>query len=268
MPFPVISKQDILQSLKTVGVVAGDQIYVASFTPILGITEKLLPETISALQEAVSPSGTLIMPAFNWDYCKTGFFHHAETPSQVGILTEAFRKSSGVARTVTPPWNTFCAWGNQANSIKQIQAHTAFGADSVTQYLVDHNVKFLLLGCNYNDGCILVHWLEEKLRVPYRNLKKFIGKVQLQDSLIDDESTMYARDFIINPVLDSSPFTNVFDTTSAVKKSKLGLGTVRCFSSLDYIRFMTPYLEKDLICLLTPESRARYENGKLQKEEK
>lgn len=267
MPFPVISKQDILQSLKSVGVVAGDQIYVASFTPILGITEKLLPETISALQEAIGPSGTLIMPAFNWDYCKTGFFHHTETPSQVGILTEAFRKSAGVERTVTPPWNTFCVWGKQASAINQIKGHCAFGNDSVPQYLVDHNVKFLLLGCNYNDGCILVHWLEEKFRVPYRNFKKFTGKVQLKDSLIDDESTMYARDFLINPILDSSPLTTVFDATLAVKKVRLGLGTVRCFSSLDYIQFMTPYLEKDLICLLTPDSRVRFEKRNSKKDE-
>ncbi len=102
MGFVKITKEGIVGKLKVVGLQKGDIVYVASFMPVLGNSSTLLEDTIEALIDVVGGGGTVVMPAFNWDYCSGDVFDPIKTPSKVGVLTEAFRKYSGALRSVTP----------------------------------------------------------------------------------------------------------------------------------------------------------------------
>src|SRR3989304_1536981 len=208
MPFPRVTKGDILEKLRKVGVEKGDIIYTASFMPILGNSPALMNDTIDALREAVGKEGTVVMPVFNWDYCSGAIFDPKETPSQVGVLTEAFRKSSGVIRSITPPWCTFVAAGKKAEEIVAIRGTSSFGSDSIAQYLYDVNAIYVLIGCGYNDAVIHIHWLEEEFEVPYRYWKRFKGLVKINDSLVKNVSYMYARRLDIKAEIDSHHITN------------------------------------------------------------
>ncbi len=263
MPFPKISKSDIIEKLKNVDVKEGDIIYVASFTPILGNSNTIMDDTINALMEAIGETGTMIMPVFNWDYCTGSIFDPVETPSQVGVLTEIFRKRKGVIRSITPPWCTFAVTGKKAKEIVKIKGTSPFGSDSITQYLYDVNAKYVLIGCKYNDAVIHIHWLEEKYEVPYRYWKQFKGKIKMNCRLINNISYMYARrlnmtaDVEID--IDSRRITDKFDETDMVKIEKLGLGELRSFTTKDFVDFLSPYFEKDKLAVLLPKARKYFE---------
>jgi aminoglycoside 3-N-acetyltransferase len=259
MPFPIVTKNDISEKLKKVGVQRGDIIYVASFISILGNSPTILSDTINALIEVVGEEGTVVMPVFNWDYCSGAVFDPIAAPSQVGVLTEAFRKHAGVLRSITPPWCTFAAIGQKAKEVIEIKGTSPFGPDSITQYLYDINARYVLIGCNYNDAVIHLHWLEEKFEVPYRFWKRFIGQVKINNKLVNNISYMYARRLDINTEIDSRHITDKFDRTDKVKVEKLGLGELRGFMAKDYVEFVSPYFERDRLIVLPPEGRKAFQ---------
>jgi len=259
MSFPIVSKQEIIQKLEKVGVEKGDIIYVASFMPIMGNSPTILDDTNNALIEAVGDQGTVIMPVFNWDYCHGSIFDPLETVSQVGILTENFRRRRGVLRNISPPWCTYAAAGKKAGEIAEINGTSAFGSDGVSQYLLDENVRYVLIGCNYNDSVIHVHWLEEKFEVPYRYWKQFKGKVRINSEIINNVSYMYARRLDVDTRIDSHRLTSEFEKTGKVKIEKIGLGELRSFRAKDYVEFIAPYFENDRLAVLLPEVRKYFE---------
>ena len=73
MSFPKIEKKELLEKLQAVGVQKGNIIYVASFMSILGNDPYIVDDTIDSLIESVGKEGTVVMPAFNWDYCSSLF---------------------------------------------------------------------------------------------------------------------------------------------------------------------------------------------------
>lgn len=257
MGFAAVTKNDIVSQLRRVGVKRGDLLYVASFMAILGNRPRLLDDTIDALLETVGEQGTVIMPAFNWDYCRTLFFDHAETESKVGILTEAFRRRKGVLRNVAPPWCTFIAAGKHAATVASINGTSPFGPDSIVQYMIDRNVRQVLIGSTYADSVVFVHWLEQSFNVPYRYWKTFRGIVRINGKEVENVSEMFARRLDIDATIDSNHLTVVFDKTDKVQTAKLGRGKIRSFRVKDYIHFMTPYFEQDVLAVLSKESRKR-----------
>ena len=258
MGFPSVTKSEILDQLRKVGVQTGDTIYVPSFMPVLGIGPNILDDTVDALLETVGRTGTVVMPVFNWDYCSGSVFDPLNTPSKTGVLTEHFRKRSGVLRSQTPPWCTFAAWGNKAGEITAIEGTSSFGSDGILQFLYDVNAKYVLLGCSYNEGVVHVHWLEEKYEVPYRFRKRFAGSVRLNGEIQENISYMFARQLNTNTDIDSHPLTDIFDRSEKVNIEPLGIGHMRCFRVQDYVRFMEPHFAKDKLAVLTPEAKANF----------
>lgn len=246
----LLSPSKIEEVLRCVGVQEGDLTYVASYMPILGNGPALLQDTVDALQAVVGEMGTIVMPVFNWDYCRDGYFNLETTPSQCGVLTEFFRTMPGVLRSATPPWCTFCVWGERAQEIVQINGSSAFGSDGITQYLYDNNCRYVVIGCPLNDAVIHTHWLEEMFEVPYRYWKQFRGKIETAGLIMDDVSYMYARPQTGEIDIDTTPLTDVFQETDKVSTYNIGFGAVRSFLVKDYVDFMSPYFEKDKTAIL------------------
>ena len=259
MPFPKVTREDVLEKLEKVDIRKGDVIYVPSFTPILGNAENIIDDTIDALIEVVGVGGTIVMPTFNWDYCKGEVFDPETSPSQVGVLTEMFRKRTSVLRSITPPWCTFAATGKLAKEIVGIKGTSPFGRDSILEFLYEINAKYVLLGCLYNESVVHLHWLEERFEVPYRYWKQFKGQVKIKGELVKNISYMYARRLDTDATIDSNHLTTAFEKTGKVKVEKLGLGELRSFGTKDYVEFMIPYFEKDRLVALRQEDRKGFE---------
>jgi aminoglycoside 3-N-acetyltransferase len=128
----------------------------------LGEVEGGADAVIDALLEVLGEQGTLAMPTMS-----SGTFHRDTTPSNVGRITEVFRRRPGVARSLHPT-HSVAARGPQAAYLlaNHEQSPTAVGPDTPFGRLVALEGKVLLLGVD-QDRNTLLHSAEEAVDAPY-----------------------------------------------------------------------------------------------------
>lgn len=119
-----VSIETLKNTLKALGIVPGDRIMVHSSYKSFGAFEKGPQGIIQALQESVTSSGLLAMPALS-DCCDggaAGVYDREHTPVEkwVGIIPEIFRQTEGVLRS-SHPTHSVCAWGNGAAAFLEQQ---------------------------------------------------------------------------------------------------------------------------------------------------
>jgi aminoglycoside 3-N-acetyltransferase len=109
---------ELLSALRKLGVRQRDAILVHSGMEGFAGWKGTIPEIVSVFEEAVGPGGTLLMPTFSVsgsavDFVKRGLiFDPRLTPSRTGLLTEVFRRSAGVVRSVHPT-HSVAVWGTE-----------------------------------------------------------------------------------------------------------------------------------------------------------
>jgi aminoglycoside 3-N-acetyltransferase len=146
-------KHDFRKALVRVGVRPGAVLMVHSSYDRFEGFRGSPSDVIEALQDAVSPGGTIMMPNMPFtgstrEWLNSGqVFDVRRTPSRVGLLTELFRRSAGVVRTVHPT-HPVAIWGALAADLSR-DAHTSTtpcGRPSPFARLVDVGGQSLLLG--------------------------------------------------------------------------------------------------------------------------
>ncbi|MBI2527067.1 MAG: AAC(3) family N-acetyltransferase [Candidatus Rokubacteria bacterium] len=160
---------DLAAAVQRLGVAPGDVVMVhSSFDRFAGFAGKPT-DVLRVLQEAVGPTGTLLMPTLPFtvtavEYVSRGeIFDVRRTPSRVGLLTELFRRSAGVVRSVHPT-HPVAAWG--ARAAEMIATHhlarTPCGEGSPFARLLERDGRVLFLGADI-DSMTLFHCVEEML---------------------------------------------------------------------------------------------------------
>ena len=259
------TKDDLLDALDRVGVSSGDVMLVHSAVHSLGVLAgtdfQQIPDALTkTLLDALGPAGTLIMPAFLYDFPKTGECDLRTAASRVGILTEHFRQREDVLRSCHPMFS-FCGVGPSAAELLRPDAaeYHPFKADSVMGRLHDRNAIIVLLGvdiriCTYTVYCEYSHG------VPYRFDKPFRGRV------ISARGDAFAGDFYhfcfpMNGEIreDYSLAQERLLTDGVLKTSVLGMGRVYAFRAAEYHDSLGRYLESDPWFLLPGKPGRFYE---------
>jgi aminoglycoside 3-N-acetyltransferase len=250
-----ITRDDLVSAFEEVGIERGDTVYVASSLMALGLMNDPVGSTQWALQEAVGPRGTLVMPAFNFDFCSALPFDREHSPAQTGALPEAFRVLPGVQRTWSPPYHSVTVLGSDAGEIAGIRAMTSFGSDSVFQHLHDIDAKHLLIGCGYQKGVPHFHWLEERFEVPYRHWKRFEGDVIIDGRAYRRAFFQYVRSTDRPARGDAEPLGRRFEEAGLVRETTRGLCRIRQFGLRAFAEYMDPLFAKNP-CILLPVEQA------------
>ncbi|HVF39114.1 MAG TPA: AAC(3) family N-acetyltransferase [Gemmatimonadaceae bacterium] len=143
---------------------------------------------LNLLREATAGRDCWI-PAFNYDFPKSGTFDVAQSPSQLGPLPERFRTTSAQWRTAIP---IFSAAGiGDAPRIEWGDDTDPFGADSIFGVLVERNGVVLYYGDTFHYNTI-VHFAERSGGGPmYRYDKLFPGSVVMADGAVVKGSLLY-----------------------------------------------------------------------------
>ena len=184
----------LMTALRRVGVKPGDVLLVhSSYDKFAGFSGKP-SDVIRVLQDAVGATGTLLMPTLPFtgtavDYVsRSAMFDVRRTPSQVGLLTELFRRSPGVSRSVHPT-HPVAGWGANAEEILAIHhlAHTPCGHGTPFARLLEHDGRILFLGAEI-ESMTFFHYIEEVLE-PSMPISPFTaGEFSLQSR--DDTGTV------------------------------------------------------------------------------
>lgn len=151
--FRAFTPVDLNRALVELGVVAGDVVMVHSaFDSFLGFQGGPV-DAIRTLQQVVGARGTLMMPTIPFRGTAVEYalgdpvFDVRQTVSRMGLLTELFRRSPGVVRSIHPT-HSVAVWGNRADAIiaGHERAETPCGRSTPYEKLLEHDGKILLAG--------------------------------------------------------------------------------------------------------------------------
>ena len=184
------SKEDLLKVLRRLGIATGDTLFVHSSLDQFGAFLGKPMDIIGALQEAVGQTGTLLMPSLPFrgsavEYVREHrLFDVGRTPSQMGLLTELFRRSPEVIRSIHPT-HAVVAWGARASEMLDAHCEAATPCGRQTPYgrLLDHAGKILFLGTDIS-VMTFFHTVEEILepRMPFSPFTKEVFELESRDS--------------------------------------------------------------------------------------
>lgn len=159
----MVTKQDIIEGLRTLGLERGDSVIVHSSLSSFGRVDGGPGTVVDAILAVLGDEGTLVVPTFNYD---PGIFDPQTTPSVVGVITETVRKRPDALRSKHPT-HSVAAIGRLAQVLVEDHEKThPFGRGSPLFKLLQANGKVLLLGTDLTT-CSMVHVAEEIVEVPY-----------------------------------------------------------------------------------------------------
>lgn len=149
----VVTREDIVASLREVGLRDGDGVFLHSSLSSFGEIRGGSATVLKALDDVLGPEGLIAMPAFPLvggaqEYLSTHpVFDVRNTASTMGSLTERFRTSPGVARSLHPT-HSVAARGPGADELVagHEEAETPFGEGTPFARMIERGMVQLWFG--------------------------------------------------------------------------------------------------------------------------
>lgn len=194
------------EGLRDLGVTRGGMLLVhSSYNEFEGFTGKPT-DVISILLELLGASGVLMMPtmpftgtAVDW-VAQNPVLDLVRTPSRMGLLTELFRRSSGVARSVHPT-HPVAVWGAGMESVvaEHYRSTTPCGRGSPFDRLQQADGQILLLGADIS-SLTFFHWVEEAIE-PMLPVSPFTQQVYSLKTRRTDGSEVATQTRLFEPAV-------------------------------------------------------------------
>lgn len=118
--------------------------------------------------------GTILIPTFTYSFCKNEYYDVKNTPSDIGLFSENFRKRKNVKRTCHPIFS-FSIYGKKYKYFNKAKIDTCFGKDSIFDLFRKVKGKIICLGTKFK--FTFIHHIEEMFNVDYRFKKYFDGHI-------------------------------------------------------------------------------------------
>ena len=252
-----VSKSDIIQSLKELGLRQGDIVLVHSSLKSFGYVEGGADTVIDAFLEVVGETGTLVMPTLsikNFDHVYEEW--SLDRPSDVGLITETFRKRKGVLRS-NQETHSVAAFGLKAEEITGshksygpiygIFGDYSFGYSSPWQKMYDMNGKVVFLGVNMRKNTFK-HFVE------YRFVENLLDNVTDVDkraelkSRVRYHTAVNGKDVVcgsIWPIYEGADMKEVLDKNNMITKSTCGEALLQCIDIKETCDFTYNLLHKE-----------------------
>ena len=256
---PWIDRGDIAKAVTGMGVREGQILLVHSSYTRLGHVIGGAQAVVDGLLDAVGPEGTLVMPTLSQKNFETAYRDWTpDRPSDVGYLTEFFRKLPGVERS-DQATHSVAAFGKLAHELtKEHGAYgprlclfgvTAFSHSSPWQKMYDIGGKVLFLGAKANTNTFkhLIECCQVERRLDA--IEDPAIRAELADGLwtFDDYSKVVAGEtYKAWPMYKSIPVTEVLDAEGYVNHGKVGDAELLCMDIQTMVREVTRILESDL----------------------
>lgn len=243
------STDDLRAVLCSTGIAPGSLVFVHSALFRVGTLEKTPTKQMPArlydeLSDYLGPEGTVVVPTFNFGFCRGETFDRQHTPSQgMGAFSEYVRQRDDSLRS-PHPMQSIAAVGPAARPLVERDTPGAYDDDSSFDALLDRNAHVLMLGCGIN-AVSLVHWAEQRVGVPYRFWKEFSGRYRDGDLIERRTYRMYARDLDLDPEVSVHPVGRRLRRRGELRRFRLGAGSVEVCGARDFVAAAIQLLRRD-----------------------
>ena len=241
----MLTFDDLVSGFHALGVQPGDTLLVHSSYKSFGPVEGGPQTVVNALEAALGPQGTLIMPTFNFDFNKGQPWDVRSTPSQMGVLTELVRKDPR-ARRVFHPIYSFAILGRYAEMLGSLRYKSSYERGSVFGKLRDLDGSIMVIGLSYTNSMTFFHHIEQMEGVDYRFLKQFTGEVTDADGhTYTDTFEMLVRDIDKGVITEVDPMGFLMEEKGVIKVRKIGEADVKLMKANEVYAFTAREMRRD-----------------------
>ncbi len=206
------------------GLEKGDSVWVASdvttliYTALENGDSGDMNDLIDGITDIIGPEGTILIPTFNWDFCKGRTFDIRKTPCRTGSVGKIALKRDDFKRTQHPIYS-FAVWGRDKEELCAMTNKSSFGADSPFTYCRDHNTKNVFIDVECQHSYTFVHYVEEQAGINYRYLKDFTaGYIDYDGNESTRTYSMNVRDLDKDIFITIYPFEEDFKKAGASRR--------------------------------------------------
>ena len=231
----MINYKDISEALKRVGVNKGDICLFHSSFKSLGTVDGGAESVINGFKDAIGEDGTLVVPTL----CSKDFFNsynntwHLDKPSDVGYLTEYFRKMPGTLRS-DHATHSVAAGGRLAYYLTHEHAaygphlcpfgEYAFADSSPWMKMYKQNAKIVFVGVTmkYNT---MKHLIESTVT------EKLLDDIADENKRVRQKSKLQTFENMWDGVwlyYNSENMQSYLETLGLVRKTECGDATIIC----------------------------------------
>ncbi|NLV75350.1 MAG: AAC(3) family N-acetyltransferase [Chloroflexi bacterium] len=219
-----ITRGEITMQLRALGLHAGMGLMVHSSLSRLGWVEGGAEAVIGALQDVLTPAGTLLMPSFNhgapFEPGGAGIYDPKSTPTTNGRIPDTFWRQDGVLRTLNPT-HAIAGWGARAGELLADHHRTStFGARSPYARLHGMGGWCLLLGVGYRANTFH-HVVEMLTRAPCLGYETELYPVRLPDGRLTMHYTWGWRAAPC-PIDDTAAYAPLMRETGQERRGMVG----------------------------------------------
>jgi len=241
----MLTFDDLVAGFRSMRVEAGDTLLVHSSYKSLGTVDGGPQTVVNALEAALGPEGTLIMPTFNFDFNKGQPWDVRSTPSQMGILTELVRKDPRAKRVFHPIYS-FAILGKHAEMLGNLRYKSSYERSSVFGKLRDLDGKIMVIGLSYTNSMTFFHHIEQMEGVDYRFLKQFAGEVTDWDGTTKtDTFEMLVRDIDKGVITEVNPMGELMENEGVIKTGQIGDAAVKLMKANEVYAFTAREMRRD-----------------------
>lgn len=240
---------ELSDGLRSLGLRPGDTVLVHSALFGLGPLAGAAPaETagivLERLRSVLGDAGTVVVPAFNFDFCGGTPFDVATTPAKgMGIFSESVRQLPEAHRS-PHPMQSVAAVGAAAAEICRPDTPSSFDTDGPFRRLLDLRAWLLLLGAPMQSASI-VHYAEERVAVPYRYWKTFTAPYSHDAERSERSYKMYVRDMDLDPRLQLAVIEEGLRDAGQLAEERLGSGWIKACRTPDFVDLTITGLQRD-----------------------
>lgn len=233
---------DYVNLLNELGIKHDDNILLHADLRIFGRVERGYHFIIDELLKLVGTMGTIATPSFTFSF--PGKFDLSNSRSKVGGLASLFSKQKNVQR-VPDGMTSYYVLGRRSREFIENWDNTSYGEFSILGQMV--KLDGLVLQFD-TDILSLVHYVEQKVNVPYRELKRFEGEVINDGKPYFSHTDFYARIRDVKKIIPD-PIRSEFYAQKS-RHVMFNGRTVRSFKMKEYVDFATSKLMKDKMLLV------------------
>lgn len=196
----------------------------------------------------IGKRGTVLVPAFTYRSCKKKYFDYKNSPSELGLFSENFRKRALIKRTKNPIFS-FSIYGKKYKYFDKADINTCFGKNSIFDYFHKVNGKIICLGCDIN-RVTFTHYVEEFFKVQYRYYKifKILTKYKNKQKIINIK--YYVRKVNRPSKIDLRNLYKYLKKSKKIKEINFGRYNFLSISSKDFFNACLFLLKKNKYSLI------------------
>ena len=257
-----LNREQIGASLRTLGLKAGDILFVHSSLSSIGYVDGGADTVVDAILGVLGPTGTLVVPTFT-DFHKVAtdsVFDPVGDPSDMGRISEAARTRPEALRSIHLK-ESMAAVGPHAEEITAVQGPSCWSGEGPFWKLYYLDARIMLLGVPYLRSTFF-HVIEQHVQTPYRYFDDVEAQVREPDGT---QRPLLTRTFRSKPGFpgnDFNKFGAILERRGLVSVGAVGNAMARLFSAKEAMEVgVEEYRDDPLLFVQIEESLTQLDEG-------